>query len=499
MRSRHSSKLTVVLAGLTFWTSIGTSIVVWAGSGANGASSTGKIPITTKSEAARSEYLLARELSEKLEAQASLAHYDKAIVLDADFAMAELGRATNSPTAGERFQHLHKAVSLAGKVSDGERLAILATEAGLNGDVAKQKQYCEKLAESYPNDERAQWRLGSFYAAQQDEATAITHYKKAVDAAPGFALAYNSLGYGYRALRDYAHAEEAFRKYAELLPADPNPYDSYGELLLKMGRFEESIAQYKKALANDAHFAGSHLGIAADLMYMGKSDEAKAELEILAAHPGNDAELREAIYGLAVVAFDRGNAEQALQQIEREYAVAEKSNGVVDMATDLQAKGAILIQLQKYGEAKREFDRAWQLIEGSQQSAEFKDKARQIHAYNLAYVFVGVKDFSSAQREMENFRKGAEGSKDAVRMQQAHELAGTLALAQKDYDRAITELAQADPQNPMNLYDLYLAYEGKGDTAKAGQFCAKAASLNSLPDLNYAFIRKKAQKSLGNS
>ena len=46
----------------------------------------------------------------------------------------------------------------------------------------------------------------------------------------------------------YANAEKAFQKYIELIPKDPNPYDSYAELLLKMGRFEDSIAQYRKAL-----------------------------------------------------------------------------------------------------------------------------------------------------------------------------------------------------------------------------------------------------------
>jgi hypothetical protein len=34
-----------------------------------------------------------------------------------------------------------------------------------------------------------------------------------------------------------------------------------------MGRFENSIAQYRKALSMDSYFVPSHFGIAADLMY----------------------------------------------------------------------------------------------------------------------------------------------------------------------------------------------------------------------------------------
>src|SRR5215471_10980365 len=50
----------------------------------------GKIPITTSSEEARKEFIQGRDLNEKLLVQDSIAHYDKAISLDANFAYAEL-------------------------------------------------------------------------------------------------------------------------------------------------------------------------------------------------------------------------------------------------------------------------------------------------------------------------------------------------------------------------------------------------------------------------
>src|SRR6266700_1854779 len=73
----------------------------------------GKVSITTKSEEARKEFLMGRDLSEKLLGQESLEHFDKALALDSDFAAAELARANNSPAAKEFFDHLNKAVSLA--------------------------------------------------------------------------------------------------------------------------------------------------------------------------------------------------------------------------------------------------------------------------------------------------------------------------------------------------------------------------------------------------
>src|ERR1051325_11174001 len=75
----------------------------------------GKIPVTTSSEEARKEFLQGRDMAERLLAQDSLQHFDQAIPLDPNFASAELGRANASPTAKDFFDHLNKAVSLAGK------------------------------------------------------------------------------------------------------------------------------------------------------------------------------------------------------------------------------------------------------------------------------------------------------------------------------------------------------------------------------------------------
>jgi lipopolysaccharide biosynthesis regulator YciM len=81
-------------------------------------------------------------------------------------------------------------------------------------------------------------------------------------------------------------------------------------------------------------------------------------------------------------------------------------------------------------------------------------------------------------------------------MKQAHELAGRIALEEKNYDTAITELGQANQQNPDVLYLTAVAYKAKGDAANAKAFFTKAAKFNSLPQLNYAFVRAKAEKAI---
>jgi tetratricopeptide (TPR) repeat protein len=457
---------------------------------------TGKVPITTKSEEARNEFLQGRDLSEKLLAQESLQHFQKAVALDPDFAFAELALANNAPTTKEFFEHLNKAVALSAKASDGEKFQILAAQAAANGDTVKQKQYLDQLIAAYPNDERAQAAIGNYYFAQQDLASTVEHYKKATGIAPNFSPSYNILGYAYKQLGDYAEAERAFQKYIELIPNDPNPYDSYGELLMKMGRFDDSIAQYNKALSINSHFPSSHFGIAGDLMYMGKPEPATAEMQKIVDQALNDGERRLAYFGMAVVASDNGQFNQAQQAMDKEYAVAEKNNDVVSMAADLQAKGNIYAATPNPSAATQQFDRSLKIMEDSSVSQEIKNNANLLHEFNMAVIALDKKDYSGAKTHIETYRKGAEAAKNSFQMRQAHELAGRIALGQKDYDTAITELGQANLQDPRNLYRLSQAYQAKGDHEKAKDYLKQVAEFNSLPALNYAFIRRKAQKML---
>jgi len=494
MRSNNAVRLAlaaILVLTATVWTACNNANT---GASSPTAATGGKVSIITKSEDARKEFLQGRDLSERLLAQDSLEHFDKALALDPDFASAELARANNSPTAKEFFEHLNKAVSLADKASDGERLFILANQAGANGDVRKQKDSLDKLVAAYPNDERAQFTLGNYYFGQQEYRSAIEHYKKATELAPNYSAAYNILGYAYRQQDDYANAEQAFKKYVELIPNDPNPYDSYAELLLKMGRFDESIAQYRKALSIDSHFVPSHFGISADLTYMGKPQDAEAELGKMVEQARNDGELRTALFGLAVVAADSGKLDKALLEMDKEFAVAEKKNDPAAMAADLQAKGNILAEMQRYDQANQQFDRSLKFVEDSSLSQEIKDNAKLQHHYNLTALAIGKKDYAAATTHAEEFRQGAEASKNPAQVKLAHELAGRIALAQKDYEKAIAELEQANPQDPRNLYRLGQAHDGKGEHTKAQEFYSRAAKFNSLPALNYAFIRTKAEK-----
>ena len=110
----------------------------------------GTVPITAASDEARKLYLEGRTLSEQLRAHDGRALYEQAAAKDPSFAMAHYQLAANSATAKDFFAHLKQAVALSGKASEGERLMILALEAGGNAQPAKALEYQQELVAKYP-------------------------------------------------------------------------------------------------------------------------------------------------------------------------------------------------------------------------------------------------------------------------------------------------------------------------------------------------------------
>jgi tetratricopeptide (TPR) repeat protein len=462
---------------------------VAAGDPANGA----KIPTTTSSDEARTLFTQGRDLSEQLRNQDARLLFEQAAAKDSTFAMAHYNLALTAPTAKEFLQHLNHAVAHSAKASDGERLLILALQATSNADRPRSLQYAEEVVAKYPQDERAHANLGNAYIGRQQYDKAIVEFKKAIEINPGFSPAYNSLGYAYRPVGNDVEAEKAFKKYIELVPNDPNPYDSYAELLMKTGRFDESIEQYRKALSIDPKFGSSHIGIAADLMFKGQHDEAIAEAQKLYDAARDDGDRRTAMFAQVVTHVDAGKTGPALRRMEELYTLASRAADTAAMSGDANAIGDILLEAGRPDDARKRYDQALTLVTGSSAPAEVKEDATLADHYNKARVALAKNDLATAKTEAAEYLTGAEAKQNDFRVRQAHALGGMIAQKEKRFDDAITELGKANQQDAYVIYATAVAYQGKGDAAKAKELSQRAANANNLPTLNSAFVRMKAK------
>lgn len=454
-----------------------------------------KVPITTASDEARALYLQGRDLLERLRITDAHKAFESAVAKDKDFALGYVGLANTAPSNHDFFAALERAVALADKVSEPERLMIRGIHAGATGRPARQKELYSQLARAYPKDERAQTLLATFYFGQQDYAKAIDFYSKAVAINPAFTSPYNLLGYAYRTVEKYAEAETAFKKYIELIPGDPNPYDSYAELLMKIGRFDESIKNYEKALAIDGNFISAYIGIANNHMFSGRGEDARKALARLTKVARNDGERRQALAWTAESFIHEAAWDRALGEIDKMIAIADQAKDLGQKANDFNFRANTLLEANRPDDAAAAFKAQVEASEKANQPPEVKETTRRNALFNEARVALAKHDLATARARAASYAKAVAAKQIPFEMRQQHELAGLIALADDKPRVAAAELAQANQQDPRVLYLLAVALSGAGDAARAQVIARKAVAFHGL-SLNYGYVLAKAKSLL---
>jgi tetratricopeptide (TPR) repeat protein len=451
-----------------------------------------RIPITTSSEEARQLYLKGRDLSEKLRATDAHALFEQAAAKDPAFALAQVGLANAAGTAKEFFAAVARAVALAEKTSEPERLLICALDAGAKGEPTRQKDCLTKLIAACPDDERAHNQMGAFYFGRQDYAAAVTEYEKAIALNPAFSQPYNQMGYAHRFLGNYPEAERAFKRYIELIPNDPNPYDSYAELLMKMGRFEESIESYEKALSVDPNFVASYIGIGNDRVFMGQPAEARKTYAKLAAIARTDGERRQAHFWTAMSYVHEGATDQALAELEKMAAIDRAGKDLVALAGTTAQMGNVLLEAGRVDEAAARFRERDTTIDQADVAAQVKEATHRQALFDAARVALARNDIASARAKAAAYAAAVAAKGIPFELRQSHELAGRIALAEKSYATAAAELRQANQLDPRVLYLTAVALQAKGDVQAAKQAGVQAADFNGLSN-TYGYVRAKAK------
>jgi len=455
------------------------------------------VPITTSSEQASQEYLRARDLFEKLRYQDAIEYLERAVEQDSTFALAYLYLSFTKANVTERYALIEKAKSLSDHVSKGERLCILAYEAGAFGYSKKQEGYFQELVEVYPNDERALTHLANFYFGQREYEKAMVYYKRAVQLNPNFSVPYNQMGYVYRYQQNYPAAEESFKKYIKLIPDDPNPYDSYAELLLKMGEYEVSIDTYEKALEIDPDFSPSHLGIATNLIYMREYKKARSQLRHLYKISSEDEQRINAYYGLAVSYLAEGDVENTLNEIEKLYQMAEDGDDIPSMIGNLYTMTLLLYENERLTEAEQKLDQSRKMLESATFSEGIKNNLERGYWYQNTRLALKKGQLEEASEYAMKYRENAERTENPLQMMYYHTLSGMIASAEKDYDGAMSEFKQTNLDDPFNRYRLAQVYIENGEKDKAIEELEFVVRYNGLAGLTYTMIRGRSEKQLG--
>ncbi|MBU0982407.1 MAG: tetratricopeptide repeat protein [candidate division Zixibacteria bacterium] len=455
-----------------------------------------QMPITTKSEEALETFNKGRSLAERLRGYEAREYFQEAVDLDSNFALAHIYLAFTQPTNREVVASLEQAVALKDKVSEGERIWIEALQAGMNGDNAGQETLLVKLSDMYPNDPWARSQLGNFRFGQQRYDDAIAIYQDVIQKNPDFTQPYNMLGYCYRYMSDYTEAEKYFQEYAKLIPKDPNPYDSYADLLTEMGQYTESIELYRKALANNSRFMPSHLGIAHNLNLLDKHDEARDYLQGVYRKALNNQQRRDLLYATAISWADEGYLDAALEVMQERLVLVAQDNDTAVMSQTLATMGIINVEAGAADAAEQKYHEAVELVLNSGLSDDVKNNARRSQYYYDCRVALVRNDVDSAAKLVDEYQRLALITNNPNTIRLVHQVRGMIALQRNEFALAAAELEKSDLQSSYNLYRLGIAYRESGDVERAREMFVEASKARMVNSLSYAFCRKQVTAAL---
>ena len=455
-----------------------------------------EIPITTSSEEALKLFLEGREKWENIEIAAAALLFDQAIQKDPEFAMAYLYRSQSGGGFNIFRQNLEKAVSLVDKVPEGEKHLILYSQAVADGDGAKQKEHLDQLLKLFPNDKRVQTLAGSYFQyVLDDRETAIKHLKKATDLDKKYAPAYNNLGYVQSALGNYEAAEEAFKTYINLIPDNPNPYDSYAELLLKIGKYDESIEQYKKAFEKDPLFTFALQGVGHNYIFKGDYETARKYYQKRFDKAPAIDEKFSTLFWKATSYVHEGNIEKALKTFEEYRALAEKEDLITNVILSYANQGFILTESGNPTEGMKYYEKASDLIKEAELSRPVKENYILNSIMWRCYVLTAKNEFDKAEADFEKYKQMVENRQNPGEERTLHSIYALREIKRGNYDKALEHFSKADTEDAFNWYYMAKAYEKKGDKENASKFYAKVANWN-VNSLNLALVRQRAREKI---
>ena len=241
----------------------------------------GSIGIASKSVETREQLEFALERYENAQYAESVEHAKLAAEKDQNCALAfalwsyAARWTTPSPDA------VQKAMALSAKSTADEKLLVTFMTATQQADALPAIVAMNDLVKKYPRNKHVLYLAGEWLFFQEDYVRGRDLMEKSLQLDPKFPPPLNTLGYAYVGSLDPEPAKgiDLLRRYAELLPDDPNPQDSLGEVLRMVGDDSGSLARYAAALDISPTFITSVYGRGDTYTLMGNFGLARAEYE----------------------------------------------------------------------------------------------------------------------------------------------------------------------------------------------------------------------------
>lgn len=400
--------------------------------------------VTTASLKALELYAEGQQLWAKGKYAEALKMYESALQDDPGFAMAHaaLGNAYMSHIYNEPFKGracYDKALQLASRTTDRERLLIQAESADAGGNANEAATLYRAYLATYPDDARVRYSLGTLFMMSKRPSEALEQFQEVIRVMPSNASAYINAATSYKQMNRFREALESYAKAFTLEPTwevKGNLNHEYGFTLVAAGDVAKAREIFAKALATKELRARGLRSLALLDLYRGR-------------------------YRAAADGF-----REAILLNEAAKAELSASRDHVFMATVREGQG----------------DRAGQLAELDRASAILgRLKAESIWTSRLGALYARAGAAARAERLKEAVAKNVQPA-SAEEMKDLHRMEGELELARGHHAAALEKLRLADREfrTGETLESLAHAAWIAGDLAQAVTTYEALQTMNSL-------------------
>lgn len=442
------------------------------------------MPITTSSAKARELYVKGIEDYENLYLERCNDDWRAAVIEDPNFAIAWAAIALNSGNPQEISEAHARAKDLAPKATPGEQLMIAWITKVQDGDFLGGITAMNDMLELFPRDKHLLYLAGNWLMAENGNDQARRMMEKALSIDKNFPAALNDLAYVQARDRQFAQAFAAMDRYVAMLPNEPNPQDSYGELKRMAGDFESSLSHYRAALKIDPDFVTSQLGLGDTYALMGNQEQARVEYDKAIRFAHNEADRFTYAMQKVMTYVRDGNYSEADKQFQQIAETAHAKNHDLQEAQALrhmaeyQADDNAALKHLKLAEEALDHRSTISVSDREEELSRILRNrvVRASHAGNQ----------SLSEKSLQQLETMANGSRNRVIQSSYNGAAGTLLMDEKKYEDAIAHLEE-DQDNPFTLELLVQAYYQTMQSDKLHETEARLRGTN-VPTMEQAIV-----------
>jgi tetratricopeptide (TPR) repeat protein len=458
----------------------------------------GALAISSHSAGAREQVEQALIQYENAQYADAIMHAKLAIAKDPQCALAYALWSYAARWNGAAPEAVQKALALSNKSAGDEKMLVKFMIGTQGADALPAIMAMNDLVAKHPNDKHVLYLAGEWLFFQEDYVRGRKLMEKSLEIDPNFPPALNTLGYAYVESLDPEPEKgiSLLQRYADVMPNDPNPQDSLGEVLRMTGDDAGSLARYGAALGLSPTFITSQYGRGDTYTLMGKYSMARSEYDKALQMASNEHDVLHIQFQKALVSFWQGDvgtgrselaslsdkaaqANDAMAQFEIDYAR-------VLLAPDSQSASELLVAMEV---------RLAQVPEDkitAERNQEYATVLRE--EVRLALVNHKKNDADALIQKLDQL---AATSRDQ-KVENTYESArGYSMCADGDYANAVDELT-ADLHSPLVVQQLIVAEQKLNSAEGAEKARARLKYLRTPTAEWYVVTKNSAESALNN-